>query len=107
ALENHPQNMELEDLLTGPMALGTLLEEAGFPSVPSASDTAPAPGDLFFSGGYNTQTYGSKDQGMIDAIQLELNRQGLRSESLDRQRFSQRFANILVQYLKTHYSDVF
>ena len=107
ALENHPQNMELEDLLTGPMALGTLLEEAGFPSVPSASDTAPAPGDLFFSGGYNTQTYGSKDQGMIDAIQLELNRQGLRSESLDRQRFSQRFANILVQYLQTHYSDVF
>ncbi|CAI8256498.1 MAG: Uncharacterised protein [Flavobacteriaceae bacterium] len=107
ALENHPQNMELEDLLTGPRALGTLLEEAGFPSVPSASDTAPAPGDLFFSGGHNTQTHGSRDQGMIDAIQLELNREGLRNESANRQRFSERFANILVEYLEAHYSDVF
>lgn len=107
ALENHPQNMELEDLLTGPMALGTLLEDAGFPSVPSAYDTAPASGDLFFSGGYNTRTYGSKEKGMIDAIQLELNREGLRNESEDRQHFAERFANIIVHYLSEHYSDVF
>ena len=106
-LENHPQKMELEDLLTGPMALGTLLEKAGFPAVPSASDTAPAAGDLFFSGGHNTRIHGSRDQGMIDAIQLELNREGLRNESADRMRFAKRFANILVEYLEAHYSDVF
>ncbi len=106
-IENHPKNKSLNELLFGDNALGSLLSNNGFPTVPSSTDQAPKSGEPFFSGGTNTKEYGSKHQKGVDAIQLELNRNGLRQESEDRERFSKVFSKILIDYLKIHYSDVF
>lgn len=106
-VNNHPENISLDELIIGENSLGTLLSSAGFPSVPSAQDPAPNLGDPFFSGGSNTKLYGSKTRNGVDAIQLELNRQNLRQESEDRIRFSENFATVILSYLQRHYSDVF
>ena len=106
-IENHPENKQLGDLIFGDNALGTLLSKNGFPTVPSSIDRAPEHNEPFFSGGTNTKNYGSKSQNGVDAIQLELNRNGIRQDIQDRERFSKVFANILIDYLKFHYSDVF
>lgn len=106
-VNNHPENISLNELIIGENSLGTLLSSAGFPSVPSAQDPAPNLGDPFFSGGSNTKLYGSKTRSGVDAIQLELNRQNLRQESEDRIRFSKTFATVILSYIQHHYSDVF
>ncbi len=106
-IENHPENINLGDLLFGNYSLGSLLSKSGFPTVPSSTDPAPIPGEPFFSGGTNTKKYGSKYLNGVDAIQLELNRKGLRQDSEDRERFSKVFAKILIDYIKFHYSDIF
>ena len=106
-IENHPENKKLGDLLFGDNALGSLLSKNGFPTVPSSIDRAPKSGEPFFSGGTNTKNYGSKYLNGVDAIQLELNRNGLRQDSEDRERFSKVFAKILIDYMKFHYSNIF
>lgn len=106
-VNNHPENISLNELIIGENSLGTLLSSAGFPSVPSAQDPAPNLGDPFFSGGSNTKLYGSKTRSGVDAIQLELNRQNLRQESEDRILFSKNFATVILSYLQHHYSDAF
>ena len=104
-ISNNPQQVNFEQLIIGDNSLGTLLEFKGFDAVPSNSDQAPLEHQLFFSGGHNTINYGSRDSGSIDAIQVELNREGLRSEIEDRERFASVFSNILVDFLTTHYAD--
>jgi len=103
-VDNHPEGLMLNDLISGKFALGTMLDSIGYPSVPSRNN--PFPGnDPFFSGGYITKQYGSSSSSAIDAIQLELNRYGIREESEDRKRFSESFAKIIMYYLSIHYSD--
>ena len=106
-IENHPENKKLGDLIFGDNALGSLLSKNGFPTVPSFIDRAPKSYEPFFSGGTNTKNYGSKNQNGVDAIQLELNRNGIRQDSEDRKRFSKIFAKISIEYMKSNYSDVF
>ena len=106
-ISNHPKQTSFQQLLVGENSLGTLLSEQDFAAVPSQSDQAPLESQLFFSGGHNTINYGSRDSGTIDAIQVELNRAGLRAESDDRQRFANVFSNIIIDYLTVHYSDAF
>jgi N-formylglutamate amidohydrolase len=106
-VNNHPENISLNELIIGENSLGSLLSSAGFPSVPSTQDPAPNLGDPFFSGGSNTKLYGSRNRSGVDAIQLELNRQNLRQESEDRIRFSKNFAAVILSYLQHHYSDAF
>lgn len=107
AVVEHPQGNSLSDLLIGPQALGSLLSAQGFLAIPAEGDIAPNEGDAFFSGGYITQVYGSREGGRIDAIQLELNRQGLRDTNENRTAFANAMAEILLDYLSYHYSDVF
>lgn len=106
-IENHPANQNLNNLIFGEQALGTLLATRGFPTVPSSQDRAPNQGDPFFSGGTNTKLYGSNTRNGVDAIQIELNQQRLRFESQDRALFAQTFAGILIDYMSFHYSEVF
>lgn len=103
---NHPENQTLDQVLFGRNSLGTLLSDRGFPAVPSEQDPAPNIGDPFFSGGTNTKSYGSRGGGKIDAVQLELNRQGLRQEGDDRQEFSLIFAQVISAYMRYHYADI-
>ena len=61
---------KLNDFLFGKESLGALFEAAGYRAVPSPRQ--PSPGkDLYFRGGYTAQVHGSRDGGVVDAIQLE------------------------------------
>jgi len=64
-------NETLEEILFGnKTSLGALFERSGYKALPSPRQRKPD-GDKYFNGGYITQQYGSRDEGNIDAIQLE------------------------------------
>ena len=104
-LNNNSDNLKLTDLLSGESSMGTFLTQKGYASVPSNEDVAPKQGELYFSGGYNTANYGSRDGGEIDAIQIELNMIGVRDTNENRTLFSQELAEVLLEYLRTHYNS--
>ena len=104
-LIDHPDNLKLTDLLSGEFSLGNFLTSFGYASVPSKEDTAPKEGELYFSGGYNTATYGSRDNGSVDAIQIELNMVGVRDTNENRTSFSKEFAQVLISYLRMYYKS--
>jgi len=104
-LNNNLNNLKLIDLLSGEFSMGNFLTLKGFASVPSKEDIAPKQGELYFSGGYNTATYGSRDSGSVDAIQIELNMIGVRDTSENRTIFSKDFAEVLITYLRTYYKS--
>lgn len=91
----------LSDLLRGPTAFGTLLAARGYPSVPSATDHGPA-GAPYFSGGYNTQRYGSKHGGTISALQLEIYLGGILDTPDNRRAFGVALSQVLATYLATY-----
>jgi len=104
-LNNNSDNLKLTDLLSGESSMGTFLTQKGYASVPSNEDVAPKQGELYFSGGYNTANYGSRDGGEVDAIQIELNMIGVRDTNENRTLFSQELAEVLLEYLRTHYNS--
>jgi N-formylglutamate amidohydrolase len=100
---NNLNRYNTPQLLRGPFALGTLLSNNGFPSVPAQSDVAPAAGDFYFDGGYNTARHGSRDSTTIDAIQIECNATGVRDSYENRRTFARQLAAALRTYLNKHY----
>jgi len=66
--------VSFSQLLSGPKSLGAMLQNKGFKSVPSPRYPKPSDGTegKYYSGGYITRRWGSRDQGEIDAIQLEM-----------------------------------
>ncbi|MBE0676546.1 MAG: hypothetical protein IH591_17965 [Bacteroidales bacterium] len=96
------QNLTFTDLLRGPLSLGSMLEELGYPSVPSPTSPYPKPGEPFFSGGFDTMKHGSSKGGTIDGIQIELDLD-LRSDIEKRDPLSKDLATALLRFLKTHY----
>lgn len=62
---------QFEMLLRGTDSLGGRLEEQGYKVIPSPTFPGPANGNYYF-GGFTTVTWGSREQGSVDAIQLEL-----------------------------------
>ncbi len=95
------QGGELAPLLRGANSLGGLAESLGYPSVPAPQNLHPADGH-YFQGGYNTQRHGSRTEGPIDAVQLEVPRK-LRSEPGRRLRFARDTAACLAQFLNHWY----
>ena len=67
------------------------MSKNGFPTVPSSIDRAPKSGEPFFQEDKYEKLWIKIPNG-VDAIQLELNRNGLRQDSEDRERFSKVFA---------------
>jgi hypothetical protein len=90
------------ELVRGKYSLGTLLDEKGYPSVPSLKQPFPKPDEPYFSGGYNTTRHGSSSGGTIDGIQIELD-EALRSDLKRRDQLTNDLASVLVDYLKIHY----
>lgn len=103
--ENNVMDLTHVDLLKGDTSLGSLLDQAGFPAVPSKGDPVPSANDNYFSGGYNTANYGSYKGGAIDGIQVECNRIGIRETAAQRQAFAVAFVSAAKTYLETHYFD--
>ncbi|MFK7784104.1 MAG: choice-of-anchor Q domain-containing protein [Crocinitomicaceae bacterium] len=94
------------EILRGNECMGEYLEDRGYPSVPSASDPAPAPADPYFSGGYNTARHGSRDSSSINGIQFELNYTGIRNTNANRHDFARSLACVLRSYLDQWYFDL-
>lgn len=90
-------------LLRGTYALGTMLGNAGFPSVPSMQIPKPDTTTNYFDGGYNTENYTSKVPGnMVNGLQIECNNNGVRETYLNRKKFADSLSSILIQYLNYH-----
>lgn len=88
-------------LIRGPQSLGALLEERGYPSVPSPSN--PGPGrDDYFNGGYSTVRHGSVQSGTVSGIQLEHPR-SIRNDEAVRRAYARDLAEALVAFMRTHY----
>lgn len=88
-------------LLRGPKALGTLLANAGFPSVPSQQ--SPNTGGFdYFNGGYNTFNHTCISPGnTVNGLQIECD-SIVRSNYSNRKKFADSTAAILVNYLFIH-----
>ncbi len=100
------QTLEHADLLRGTHSFGTLLDDKGFPSVPSTSDPFPLANDPYFTGGYNTRRHGSIDQGDTDGMQLEFN-QSIRFDSDIRAELIQDLSLTVIEYINAHYNSEF
>jgi hypothetical protein len=88
-------------LLRGPYSLGAMLQQRGVACVP-APGAQMDEGDLYFSGGYDTETHGSMDGMGLDAIQLEVPRK-FRNEKADREALSRALADTLAPYFERHF----
>lgn len=89
-------------LVRGPFSLGALTEAAGYPSVPAPGIPHPD-GGRYFNGGYNVRRHGSRVDGAIDAVQMEVPRH-LRAEPANRKRFALRAAASLSTFLEHWYA---
>jgi N-formylglutamate amidohydrolase len=95
----------LSQLLRGPYSFGTLVAQKGYPAVPSQQIATPLAGELYFSGGYTTERHGSRNNGAIDAIQIECNMQGVRDTGANRLKFANALGQTLQEFLKKYYFD--
>jgi hypothetical protein len=88
-------------LLRGANALGTMLANAGYPSVPSQQ--SPNTGGFpYFNGGYNTSTHTCIAPGStVNGLQIECD-SIVRSSYAQRKRFADSVAVALVNYLSIH-----
>lgn len=90
-------------LVNGDKAYGTLLANNACPSVPSKQDPYPFE-DEYFSGGYCTATYGSRNSNdNISAIQLETPGPIIRDNETLRIASSGRMARATIQFMKLNY----
>ncbi len=91
--------LTLQQLLTGENAFGTLMEQSGFPAVPSQGDPYPKEGEPYFNGGYNTRRYTSSEHPKVFGMQIEANFQGVRDSEENRKKFSKAFVQSMSEYL--------
>ncbi len=90
--------LQINQLLTGPNAFGTLMENRAIPSVPSQQDPAPLVTDLYFDGGYNTQRYCSGTYPKVFGWQIESNYTGVRENQASRVNFAKAFLQSIMQF---------
>lgn len=94
--------LSFSELLRGVVSLGGLLEERGFPAVPSPLQPDPG-GEPYFTGGYNTSRHGSVDGAPISGVQIECHYPGLRDTEENREAFAQALASVLPEYFLAHF----
>lgn len=99
-IRHRNSDLSLKTLLTGEHAFGTLMANAGFPSVPSQQDPYPLADQPYFTGGYNTRRYTSSDYPKVFGMQIESNFFGVRNSQENQARFSAAFAKVVNDYLQ-------
>ncbi|MBK7882692.1 MAG: T9SS type A sorting domain-containing protein [Chitinophagaceae bacterium] len=100
---NNLLNLPHTELLRGDLALGTLLANKGYPSVPSKQIPSILEGEDYFSGGYNIENYTSAAGGTIDGVQIECYKDGVRDTKANRKKFAESLAQSVKTYLTEHY----
>jgi N-formylglutamate amidohydrolase len=93
------------DLIRGPLSLGSLFSDQGYPAVPSTEQPHPG-GAPYFTGGYNTRRHGSRDGGTIDAVQIEANMTGVRDTAANRRLFADRLVDVMRTFFAENYGFV-
>lgn len=90
----------IQQLLTGPTAFGTLINNQGFAAVPSNADPAPLASDPYFDGGYNTNFYTHVSQyPKVYGWQIESHYTPVRNTASNRANFAKAFvAAVLAHY---------
>ena len=90
-------------LLRGNFAFGSLMSNTGFPSVPSSQDPSPDTTD-YFNGGYNLVYHSSLNPNIfLDGIQIETNYNNLRNNYLNRKKFGDSLAKVIIEFIDYHY----
>ncbi|XDD49666.1 hypothetical protein AB3N59_14885 [Leptospira sp. WS92.C1] len=95
-------SLTLSEALIGDDAIGTLLEEKGYPAFPNRQlrDFESSDDNHYFTGGFITDRYGSDDSGKIDAFQMETPGPNIRNAENTRADFAKKFAESLIQFLR-------
>lgn len=92
-------------LLRGPYALGTLLSNRNYPSVPSQTIPFPGANSNYFSGGYITANHTCYNpDAQINGLQIELNFSNLRDTPENRTAFANAFSEALIEFLNKHFN---
>lgn len=100
---NNSSSYSFSEILRGNKSLGTLFQSYSIPAVPSSAILSPLGAD-YFSGGYSTQTHGSRFSGTIDGIQIEHHYSGLRNSLQNISSYAKIFAQVVVHYLQYYYN---
>ena len=104
-VSSNVNNYTHAELLHGPYAFGTLLTNAGYPSVPSQQDIHPDTTDSYFSGGHNTRIHTCATPNVSsNGLQIETNYTGVRDNPANIQKFGDSLSNVLIVYLKHHFN---
>ena len=93
-------SVPFDTLLRGEQSFGKFLEQEGYNAVPSLSHRIPG-SEKYFSGGYNTKTYGSRDGGNVDAIQIESSKEQRSEEG--REDYAKALARAIFNFMNIHY----
>jgi len=94
--------LDVTELLFGANSLGAMFESLGYRAVPSPKQ--PVPGDdKYYRGGYITQIHGSREGGLVDAVQVEVPGEIRYGEEEERTKYGQAVARILTQYMNLYY----
>jgi len=98
--------LTIPEILSGDQSLGAMFEDEGYQSIPSPRQ--PIPGeDKYYRGGHITQIHGSRDGGLVDAIQTEFPR-AIRKNEVNgeqvRNKFIKALARVIAKYHKLYYS---
>ncbi|MBU1101804.1 MAG: hypothetical protein KKA84_15510 [Bacteroidetes bacterium] len=90
------------ELLRGEVSIGALLENKGWPVLPSPKK--PKPKDqFFFSGGYNTVVHGTKSEYNFNGMQIETYWDGLRDTDENIRKFCVDYTDVIIEFMKRHY----
>lgn len=100
-------NYTHSQLLRGPFALGTMLSNQSYTSVPSQSIPSPGINSNYFSGGYIVANHTCYAQNVsINGLQMELYYDGIRDNVISRAAFADAFSDVLIDFMNTHFSMV-
>jgi hypothetical protein len=87
-------------LVRGQTSLGGFLQSRGYKSVPSPAYPSPG-GKSYFNGGYNILQHGSKNEGNINATQIETYWELRTDSKIDG--YSKALANSILDFYRVHY----
>lgn len=100
---NNAANLSHSQLLRGDLALGTLLGNKGYPSVPSRQIPFPGTKTNYYSGGYNIAEHTCYASGnTVNGVQMECNYSGIRDSESNRIKFADSLAKVLLDFINIH-----
>ena len=99
-------NACFKKLIRGKGSLGHFMNQEGLRAVPSPQEPGPMVRltGTYFSGGFTVKKYGSRDEGVIDAIQMEFPQQ-LRKNKTAWENSRRKVARAIVNFFRLNYDS--